>query len=63
MHAVKKYIVDKHTNLKMGARPLKRAIQTEIEDALAEQILSKIIKPGDKVKVGLKDKKILFTKN
>ena len=62
-HAVKKYIVDKHTNLKMGARPLKRAIQTEIEDALAEQILSKIIKPGDKVKVGLKDKKILFTKN
>ena len=34
--SLKDYIVDKYTDLKMGARPLKRAIQTEIEDALAE---------------------------
>ena len=61
--SVKKYIVEKYTNLKMGARPLKRAIQSEIEDALAEQILMKNIQPKDSVKVGLKDKKIVFTKN
>ncbi len=60
--SVKKYIVDKYTNLKMGARPLKRAIQSEIEDLLAEQILMKNIQPKDTVKVGLKDKKIIFTK-
>ena len=60
--AVKKFIVEKYTNLKMGARPLKRAIQTEIEDNLAEQILLKNIQPGDNVKVGVKDKKIIFNK-
>lgn len=60
-HAVKTYIVDKYTNLKMGARPLKRAIQSEIEDALAEEILLKKVKPKDQVTVGIKDKKIYFT--
>jgi len=60
--SVKKYIVEKYTNLKMGARPLKRAIQTEIEDALAQEILLKNIQPKDNVKVGIKDKKIVFTK-
>lgn len=60
-HAVKTYIVDKYTNLKMGARPLKRAIQSEIEDALAEEILLKKVKPKDQVTVGIKEKKIYFT--
>ncbi len=59
-HSAKAYIVDKYTNLKMGARPLKRAIQNEIEDALAEEILLKKVKPNDKVTVGIKDKKIYF---
>ena len=58
--AVKNYIVDKYSNLKMGARPLKRAIQTEVEDSLAEEILQKKVKPKDFVTVYLKDKKILF---
>ena len=58
--AVKAFIVDKYSNLKMGARPLKRAIQTEIEDALAEEILLKKVKPKDNVTVSLKEKKILF---
>ena len=59
--AVKKYIVEKYTNLKMGARPLKRAIQSEIEDALAQEILLKNVKPGDSVTVGMKNKKVVFT--
>ena len=59
--AVKTYIVDKYSNLKMGARPLKRAIQNEIEDALAEEILLKKVQPKDNVTVGLKEKKMVFT--
>ncbi|MDD2971058.1 MAG: ATP-dependent Clp protease ATP-binding subunit [Lachnospiraceae bacterium] len=59
--AAKEYIVDKYSDLKMGARPLKRAIQTTIEDAMAEEILTGKIKSGDRVTVGLKNKKITFT--
>ena len=58
--AVKTYIVEKYSNLKMGARPLKRAIQSEIEDLLAEEILEQKIKNGDQVKVRLQEKKIVF---
>lgn len=59
--ALKDYIVDKYTDLKMGARPLKRAIQTEIEDALAEEILSGKISAKQKVSAGIHDKKVTFT--
>ena len=45
----------------MGARPMKRAIQTVIEDALAEQILQKKIVPGDNVTAGLKKKQVVFS--
>ena len=59
--AVKEHIVTKYTNLKMGARPLKRAIQTVIEDALAEEILKGKIKTGSQVSVGFQEQKITFT--
>ncbi len=59
--ALKDYIVDKYTDVKMGARPLKRAIQSEVEDALAEEILAGKIKTGDKVSAGVHDKKVTFT--
>ena len=59
--ALKQYIVEKHADLKMGARPLKRAIQTIIEDALAEEILAGKVKEGDKVTGGVKDGKVTFT--
>ena len=36
--SLKEEIVEKHSDVKMGARPLKRAIQTMVEDALAEEI-------------------------
>ena len=44
----------------MGARPLKRAIQTMIEDTMAEEILHGNIKNGDHVQAVLKDDKISF---
>lgn len=59
--SVKKYLIEKHSDAKMGARPLKRAIQSDIEDAMAEELLRGNIKAGDQVTVGLKDKKIVFT--
>ncbi len=59
--AVKTYIVDKYSDYKMGARPLKRAIQTVIEDSLAEEILANKLKAGDHVTVGRKEQKITFT--
>ena len=58
--AAKNYIVEKHSDLKMGARPLKRAIQNMVEDALAEEILARRIQPGDNVTVGCKEGKITF---
>lgn len=58
--SVKEYLVEKHMDAKMGARPLKRAIQSEIEDQLAEEILAGKVKSGDNVSVGVKNKKIVF---
>lgn len=43
-----------------GARPLRRSIQSMIEDRLAEEILEGRIKAGDKVLVNVKDDKLVF---
>lgn len=59
--SVKEWLIEKHMDAKMGARPMKRAIQSEIEDALAEEILKGNVKRGDKVSAGLKNKQIVFT--
>jgi ATP-dependent Clp protease ATP-binding subunit ClpC len=50
---LKKYIFEKGYDKKYGARPLKRAIQNEIEDKMAEEILSGRIKAGDKVRISV----------
>ena len=59
---LKTYIVDKFTDTKMGARPIKRAIQSEIEDKLSEQILRKDIVPGDTVTATRKNDQTVFVK-
>ena len=58
--SAKKFIVEKGSDAKYGARPLKRAIQTELEDKLAEAILNGEIKEGDNVEAGLSKKEIKF---
>lgn len=58
--SVKAYIVETAYDPKYGARPLRRMIQSKIEDALAEEILAGRIKRGDWVEVGLKKKEIVF---
>lgn len=58
---LKEYIFEKGYDKKYGARPLKRAIQTHIEDALAEEILRGDVKAGDKVSMGVSDGKVTFS--
>ncbi len=56
--ALKEHLVEKYSDQKMGARPLRRAIQSVVEDALAEEILKKNVVSGDTVTAGYKtDKK------
>ncbi|MBQ8873162.1 MAG: hypothetical protein IJ032_04345 [Clostridia bacterium] len=45
-----------------GARPLKRAIQRQVEDALAEKLLTGEIAQGNTVVVDAQNGKIIFTK-
>lgn len=59
--SAKNLIVEKGTDAKYGARPLRRALQTELEDKLAEAILNGEIKRGDHVDAGAAKKEIRFT--
>ena len=58
--SAKKHIVEKGTDAKFGARPLRRAMQTELEDKLAEAILNGEVKEGGKVEAGVSKKEIKF---
>ena len=58
--SVKKYIVEKGTDVKYGARPLRRAVQTQLEDKIAEAILSGEISRGMDVEVGISKEEIKF---
>ena len=61
-NTVKNFIFEKGYDKKYGARPLKRAIQNYIEDALAEEILSGKLQASDKVGMSVSDGKVVFTK-
>jgi ATP-dependent Clp protease ATP-binding subunit ClpE len=49
----KEYILEKGTNIKFGARPLRRAIQRYVEDELSEMILKGEIQDGQNVKINV----------
>ena len=59
-NAVKDFIAEKGSDNKYGARPLRRAIQSKIEDALANEILEGRVKCGDSVQVKLHKNEIAF---
>ena len=59
--SAKKFIVSKGTDKKYGARPLRRALQNELEDKLAEAILDGEMKAGDTVNVSASKGEIKFT--
>ena len=58
--SVKKHIVEVGTDAKYGARPLRRAVQNELEDKMAEAILAGEICPGMEVDVSFSKKEIKF---
>ena len=60
--AAKDYIVDKGADTDFGARPLKRAIQHELQDPLALEILEGNFIEGDTVKVDSNGEKLIFSK-
>ena len=59
-NAARKYIVEKGIDKKYGARPIRRAIQTMIEDPLSEEILKGSFKAGDTVNVLVKNGELKF---
>ncbi len=59
---VKDFLAEDGYSEAYGARPLRRLIQSKIEDGLAEEILSGEYKAGDTVLMKMEDKKIKFEK-
>ena len=57
---LKNHLVEKYCDVKMGARPLKRAIQTVIEDPLAEEILQGRIRQCDHILATIHKEKVVF---
>lgn len=58
--SAKNLLIEKGYDEKYGARPLRRTIQREIEDPLANEILKGIFKKGSKIVINCHDKKIVF---
>ena len=59
--AALKYVAKEGTDVTMGARPLRRAIQRLLEDPISEQILEGKWTSGSVIQVGLKGDKLTFT--
>ncbi|MBP5520772.1 MAG: ATP-dependent chaperone ClpB [Treponema sp.] len=55
------FLCEKGYDPAMGARPVKRAIQTYVENTLARELLAGNIKEGDSIKISSKDDKLIFT--
>lgn len=58
--SAKKHIVEKGGDRKYGARPLRRALQSMVEDRLSEEILSGNVKTGGKVTISCKKDELVF---
>ena len=60
LNEAKQFILDKGTNIKFGARPLRRSIKRYIEDEISEKILRSEIMDGQTIKVDFKNEKLIF---
>ena len=58
--AGKKYLIEKGTDIKYGARPLRRAVQRYLEDELSDMILKKELLDEQTVNIDLKNDKLTF---
>ncbi len=59
----KEHLIEKGTDLKYGARPLRRAIQRIIEDAITDKILLGEVKEGNSLKIDYNNDKLIITKS
>jgi ATP-dependent Clp protease ATP-binding subunit ClpA len=59
--SAKEWLLEKGYDSKNGVRPLRRVIQDELEDEIAENVLGGIYKPGDVISVELKKDKLIFS--
>ena len=60
---VVQFVADKGFDKDYGARPLRRTIQNQIEDTLAEEVVEGRISIGDSAKISVKDGKVYVQKN
>jgi ATP-dependent Clp protease ATP-binding subunit ClpC len=60
---LKKFLVNKGFDADLGARPLQRAIQRNLEDILAEAFLTKEYQEGDNITVDVEEEKVIVRKN
>ena len=58
--ALYQYLTEESYDVTYGARPVRRTIQTKIEDALADAILEGKIQAGSRVQIDAKDKAVVF---
>ena len=61
--SAKKYILEKGTNIKFGARPLRRAIQRYLEDEISEKILRQELKNGQNISINYTNNELKFEIN
>ncbi|MCY1138209.1 ATP-dependent Clp protease ATP-binding subunit [Actinoplanes sp. Pm04-4] len=60
--AAREYLARRGFDPAMGARPLRRTIQREVEDALAEQVLTNAVRPGDHLQIDAEGDGLSFRK-
>ena len=61
--SAKDFILEKGYDAKYGARPLKRAIQTQLEDRLSEEILKEAIKANDRIVISKKENDLIISQS
>ena len=61
--SAKEFLLEKGTNLKFGARPLRRAIQRHLEDELSEKILRSELSDGNSVTIDVANEALNFSIN
>jgi len=59
----KEFLIDKGYDQKYGARPLRRAVERQLEDPLAEAILRGDLKRGETIHVGVEEDELSFTQD
>ena len=60
--SLKEHLVDQYADPKMGARPLRRALQSVVEDELSTRLLAEEFVKGDSVTIGCRNGKVTFEK-